>query len=332
MGVGAAGAEPNENVDADADALGDPLDGTAAPKANAVEGEVEGGLEPNENPANGLAGVVLELASDFGSEAEVAGLAGVPKLNPLVAGADVDFGSSFFSDGAPKLNGVDEVGFAFALELEAEEPKLNGLAGLLVDSLLLWSAGAEELDPPNENGVDALGASSCFSLLLDAVGVGSAGLPKVNGDDDDSPDEEMVGTKPVPLEPVDDDPAVGALRKPNEPEAGTEGGLGIDGPEEVLPFVGDDPCPGFQPDLAAISSVNLATWSPSGARTVDRSRNGSSLIASFSVCTSEALRPRIEVQYSTSAEDGSDLSEPEPFVFSVAVEQSVDDLIRLDSG
>lgn len=55
--------EPNEKEEA-AGPLGDPLDGTAAPNANAVEGEVFGCLAPKENE-NDLAGVEVDVVSSF---------------------------------------------------------------------------------------------------------------------------------------------------------------------------------------------------------------------------------------------------------------------------
>jgi hypothetical protein len=84
--------DPKEKDEAEGP-LGDPLGGTAAPKANAVDGEVFGCLAPKENE-NDLAGVDassvgLEGAGDssfFSAEAAW------PKLNP-----DPPEGVSFFS-------------------------------------------------------------------------------------------------------------------------------------------------------------------------------------------------------------------------------------------
>lgn len=110
--------DPNEKFEADGPP-GEPLAGTAAPKENAVDGDVEGGLAPNEKLKD-LAGV--EFESTFGSS----GLDGVvvdvdePKLNGFegllcsfsfsfgAAGAGVGV-SAFFSEvaGAPKVKGDD---------------------------------------------------------------------------------------------------------------------------------------------------------------------------------------------------------------------------------
>lgn len=263
--VDADAEDPKENVGAEVEALGEPLEGTAAPNEKAVEGEVEGGFAPKEKPENGLAGVELELASALGSaEDEGVLLAGVPKLNPLVV--DDAFPSSLFSDdGAeePKLNDAVAAGLseplAFAVEFEEEEdPKLNGLADLALASVLVVSPGAGELEAPNENGAGDPEPSVGFSLNLPFAEADSAGLPNVKGENDDPLEAETVGMKPLPLEGADDDPAVGGLRDPKKPDVGTDGGFGIDGPA-ALPFAAADVWPGFQPVCVAISSINLAT-------------------------------------------------------------------------
>jgi hypothetical protein len=115
---GLAAVDPKEKFEADGP-LGDPLAGTAAPKENAVDGEVEGGLAPKEKLKD-LAGV--EFESTFGSS----GLDGVvvdvdePKLNGFegllcsfsfsACGAGAAAGVSVFFSvvvGAPKVKGDD---------------------------------------------------------------------------------------------------------------------------------------------------------------------------------------------------------------------------------
>jgi hypothetical protein len=99
--------EPNEKPEADAP-LGDPFAGTAAPNEKAVEGDVEGGLAPNEK-ANDLAGVDVSVFSSVGLGAE-------PKLNGL-DGLGSFFSSAAFSTGLvesdfggwPNVNGDEEV-------------------------------------------------------------------------------------------------------------------------------------------------------------------------------------------------------------------------------
>jgi len=122
---GFADVDPNEKFEADGPP-GEPLAGTAAPKENAVEGDVEGGLAPKEKLKD-LAGV--EFESTFASS----GLDGVvvdadePKLNGFEGllcsfsfsawGAGAAAGVSvFFSEvaGAPKVNG------------DGDDPELEG--------------------------------------------------------------------------------------------------------------------------------------------------------------------------------------------------------------
>jgi hypothetical protein len=79
--------EPNEKDEAEGP-LGDPLGGTAAPNANAVEGEVFGCLAPKENE-NDLAGVEVSPVGLGVSSFFSAGVVGL-KVNPLE-------GVSFFS-------------------------------------------------------------------------------------------------------------------------------------------------------------------------------------------------------------------------------------------
>lgn len=183
---GFAEVDPNENVEADGP-LGEPFAGSAAPKENAVEGEVEGGFAPKEK-LNDFAGVDVESA----------------------------LGSSGFE-------GVDE-------------PKLNGLAGL-VCSFSLAAGGAKA-------GV----VVSAFFSVLD-------GAPKVKGEE---PELEAwtVGTKPDPDELLE---AGAAGFKKLKPPEGAEGGLGAEGSEAVLVVPFKDSCPGFQPDFWAISSICFVT-------------------------------------------------------------------------
>lgn len=196
--------EPNENVGApdalpEAPPAGELLAGTAAPKENAVEGEVEGGLALKENPPNGFAGVDVDAGA--GAGAGVEGLAGVgvlPKLNPVAAVAD-SFGAAS----------------SFAFVVVGSAPKLNdGLTPLLSSFFCDGSDGAPKLNPP----ADAVLCT--FSFFPDS---GAGALPKVNGEEDEpEPDAEGVGVNPVPAGvEVDEDGAEG-LRNP-KPADGTDG-------------------------------------------------------------------------------------------------------------
>ena len=292
--------DPNENVGA-AFPLGDPLLGTAAPNENAVEGDVEGGLALNENPENGLEGVVVVADVDaFSDDVEVAGADG------LAEGVEVD---------APKLNPVDAGlgGSSFLLSSDVEAaPKLKGFDDLFSE------AGADIPGAPNENGDDFF--VSPDELESDLEGTAGA-LPNVNGDELELP-EVTVGTNPVPAGVDDEDPAVGGFNEPKKPDVGTEGGLGIDRPAagaEVVPDPLVEVVPfdvlGFQPDDDAISSMYFDACSPSGPRTFDKSRNGSSLMASDRTLTRDSFIPRTDVQYSISADEGSDDDEAESEAF-----------------
>jgi hypothetical protein len=100
--------DPKEKDEAEGP-LGDPLGGTAAPKANAVDGEVFGCLAPKENE-NDFAGVDVSSVGLEGAGDSSFFSAGAdwPKLNP-----DPPEGVSFFSleaslAGWPNVNGDEE--------------------------------------------------------------------------------------------------------------------------------------------------------------------------------------------------------------------------------
>lgn len=282
LGVG-VDDDPNENVGA-ALPLGDPLLGTAAPNENAVDGEVEGGLALKENPLNAFCGVETLSAGVAGAWAAL-----------VLADEEVEV--------EPKLNPVADFGASSFLLSLVDAPKLNELDGLLSDG----AAGV--VDAPNENGEDFFGSSELGPEVV-LAGAAAGALPNVNGDEL-APPAGSVGTKPVPG--VDDEAAVGGLSDPKNPDEGAEGGLGIASPAadpfvEVLPGAF-----GLQPVEDAISAMNFDACSPSGPRTFDRSRNGSSFIASERVLTKDSFIPRIDVQYSTSAAEGSEPDDDEAF-------------------
>ena len=177
------------------------MEGTAAPKEKAVDGDVEGGFALNENPENGLDGV--EIAPDgVVSFCSVSLEGAAPKLKPDPSPPEA-FGSSFF-------------GASGVLVLALDGPKLNGFAGLAGSDVALV------VDAPNENGEDFF--ESSVLVLEPAPG----GLPNVNGELELEldPPGVGVGTNPFPGA-EEEEPVVGGLSEPKNPEVGAEGGLGI---------------------------------------------------------------------------------------------------------
>jgi hypothetical protein len=158
--------DPKENEEAEGP-LGDPLGGTAAPKANAVEGEVFGCLAPKENE-NDFAGVEVSSVGleGAGDSSFFSAEAAWPKLNP-----DPPEGVSFFSfeasfAGWPNVNGDEEE----PADTVGTKPPVEG-----VEDVEGFNSPKPEVGTEGGLGIEGAAAgfeSVCFeSVLLSCPGL-----------------------------------------------------------------------------------------------------------------------------------------------------------------